>query len=88
MEFIAEQGFPEQVQTFPIPIKWTPFLACSYIEGFCEGENATESEQLHAYAYLIKTGVVWSLQGFYGRNATRLIENGYVSKDGEVLKEF
>lgn len=27
-------------------IKWTPYLASAYAEGFCEGEDATEDEQL------------------------------------------
>ena len=66
-------------------IVWTPYLACAYAEGFCEGDNATEEEQLEAWAYLIKTGQVWSLQGWYGRNAKSLIENKIISPNGEIL---
>ena len=67
-------------------IEWTGYLASAYAEGFCEGEGATEDEQLQAWAYLIKTGACWSLQGWYGRTAHSLIENGVISKEGEILQ--
>lgn len=66
-------------------IKWGSYRAIAYVEGFDEGENATEQEQLEAWAYLIKTGLCWSLKGWYGRNATQLIENKVISKEGEIL---
>lgn len=66
-------------------IKMTDYLATAYAEGFCEGEGATEAEQLQAWAYLIKTGLCWKLQGWFGRNATALIENGVISKAGEII---
>jgi hypothetical protein len=58
-------------------IKWTPYLATAYAEGFCEGEGATKEEQLGAWQYLIDTGMAWKLQGFFGRQANALIEAGY-----------
>jgi len=54
----------------------TPYLASAYAEGFCEGEGASQDEQLSAWQYLIDTGLCWKLQGFYGRTATNLIEEG------------
>jgi len=69
----------------PTKIKWNSYLACAYAEGFCEGEGASEEDQLEAWAYLIKTGEVWGLQGWYGRTARDLIDAGKISKEGEVL---
>lgn len=61
------------------------YTACSIIEDF-DGTNPSVQEQLSAWAYLIKTGKCWSLQGFYGRNAAHLIENKIISKEGKILK--
>lgn len=51
------------------------FEACGIIEGF-NGEENTEEDVLAAFQYLIDTGDVWSLQGFYGRTAHQLIVEG------------
>lgn len=68
-----------------VKLQFTPYLATAYAEGFLEGEGATEQEQLEAWAYLIKTGLCWSLQGWYGRTAQWLIEDKIISKEGEIL---
>ncbi len=65
-------------------IEWTSYLATAYAEGFCEGEDATQEQQLEAWAYLIMTGQCWKLQGWFGRNARSLIDNGLISKDGNI----
>jgi len=52
------------------------FDACAVIEGF-DGEEHTEEEVIGAFQTLIDTGACWSLQGFYGRTAANLIEQGY-----------
>lgn len=39
------------------------------------------------FAYLIKTGQVWSLQGYYGRTARTMIDMGYIDKNGNILKD-
>lgn len=51
------------------------FEACGIIEGF-NGEENTDEDVLAAFQYLIDTGDVWTLQGFYGRTAHQLIESG------------
>ena len=59
------------------------YTACSIIEGF-SGKEHDSKTILKAWAYLIKTRAVWSLQGFYGRQATELIRMGYISETGRV----
>jgi len=54
----------------------TPYLATAYAEGFCEGEGASKNDQLSAWQYLIDTGHCWHLQGWFGRNAQSLIDEG------------
>jgi|TARA_R110000796_G_scaffold104861_1_gene214810 hypothetical protein len=39
---------------------------------------------LQLFSALISDGSVWSLQGHYGRTATALIEDGWVTRSGEV----
>lgn len=58
----------------------TPYLACAIAEGFCEGEGATEEQQIDAWQYLHDTGRAYSLQGWFGRTATRLIQQGIIEK--------
>lgn len=61
-------------------IELTPYLATAIAEGFCEGENATEEEQIKAWQYLHDTGLAYTLQGWFGRNVTYLIEQGIINK--------
>jgi len=58
--------------------KMTPYLACAYAEGFCEGEGASEEEQLTAWQYIRDTKPWQNLQGFYGRTVHRLLEEGVI----------
>ena len=37
---------------------------------------ADHDEEVEAWQHLINTAIVWQLQGWYGRTATRLIEEG------------
>jgi len=38
--------------------------------------SADYDEEVEAWQHLIDTAIVWQLQGWYGRTATRLIEEG------------
>ena len=56
------------------------YMATAYAEGFCEGEGASEVEQLTAWQYLHDKRIAYQLQGFFGRTATALIEAGAILK--------
>ncbi len=60
----------------------TSYMATAIAEGFCEGENATEKQQICAWQWLIDKGQCWELQGWFGRTATSLIEQGICEKKG------
>lgn len=52
------------------------FTATMIAEGAYEVE--TKEEWLEAWQVLVDTGVVWQLQGWFGRTATDLIANGEI----------
>jgi len=49
----------------------------------CETDPSTE-DYLNAWSTLIESGQCWQLQGFYGRTATHLIEQGIISSEGII----
>jgi hypothetical protein len=53
----------------------------SYEAGELRGDKVLE-----LFSHLVKTGRAWSLQGCYGRMAGALIDRGYISAKGEILK--
>ena len=54
--------------------------AVGIAEGFIQPEtNDPETEILEAWQYLIDTGACWTLQGWFGRTASALIEAGICS---------
>ena len=50
-----------------------------------EGGEITEENALKLFSHLIKTGLCWKLQGFYGRTAQNLIDNKVIDKNGKIL---
>ena len=49
--------------------------------GICEGWiDAKNSEVIEAWQYLDDSGLAWQLQGFFGRTATNLINQGIIQK--------
>ena len=62
------------------PIQLSQYDAVGIAEGFVDNPGATpEEEEAYlnaAWQYLIDSGLAWTLQGWFGRNATRLIEMG------------
>ena len=55
------------------------YTSVSIAEGFCGGEDASEIEQQEAWQYLIDTGLAGRLQGWFGRTAQHLIDEGVCS---------
>lgn len=52
-----------------------------------EDGQLDDSETIQLFAGLVKSGVAWSLQGSYGRTAASLIDQGYLSPTGDVLRD-
>jgi len=53
------------------------YLATGLAEGF---EQSTEQEVIAAWQYLHDTGLAYKLQGWFGRTAKQLIEQGIINK--------
>lgn len=74
-----------QARTVSETVKGPLDLTGAIIE-FEQGELSQE-DTLQLFGHLVATGLAWKLQGTYGRTAARLIEGGYLSKTGEVLRD-
>lgn len=53
------------------------FQAVGIAEGFIEADS--EDQVIEAWQYLVDSGIVWQLQGWFGRTATDLIERGFIT---------
>jgi hypothetical protein len=59
------------------------FDQVSFIVAFENGE-LSNLEVVDGFAELLKTGLCWQLQGFYGRTAMSIINAGYLNRDGSL----
>jgi hypothetical protein len=53
------------------------FDAVGIVEGFIDSDS--EEQVLEAWQTLVDTGMAWQLQGWFGRTARHLIEEGYIN---------
>lgn len=53
------------------------FKAIGLAEGFIEAES--EEQVIEAWQHLVDTGLAWRLQGWFGRTAQHLINQGVIS---------
>ena len=53
------------------------FNAVGIAEGFIEAES--EEQVIEAWQFLVDSGLAWQLQGWFGRTASQLIEQGVIS---------
>jgi hypothetical protein len=51
------------------------YTAVAIAEGM---QEADDEETLDAYQYLVDTGIIWKLQGSFGRVAQHLIDAGMI----------
>ena len=63
---------------------FTPELAVQICEQLV---MADIEEETAAWQYLIDTGLAWRLQGWYGRTAKRLIDDGYCTFTDRAKEE-
>ena len=54
----------------------TAHNAIGLAEGFIEADS--EEQFIEAWQFLLDTGLVWTLQGFFGRTAVSMIEEGFI----------
>ena len=58
--------------------KLDDYTAAGLAEGFVEAES--EEQIIEAWQYLHDTRLAYKLQGWFGREAHRLIENGIIDE--------
>jgi len=63
--------------------KMTSYLATGLAEGF---EQGTPAEQKRAWQFLVDTGLAWRLQGWFGRNASSMLEAGFLKPPKKKTK--
>jgi len=54
------------------------YTAVGIAEGFIDAES--QDQYIEAWQHLIDTGMAWTLQGWFGRTAMRLIEDGHCTQ--------
>ena len=53
-----------------------------------ESGMLSDPETLEMFSTIVKEKLQYSLQGHYGRTASALIEDGWLNREGDILKEL
>lgn len=53
-----------------------------------ESGELSDKDTLELFSVIIKDKLVYSLQGHYGRTANAFIEDGWIDKEGNILKNL
>tara|TARA_R100000734_G_C3294065_1_gene85480 strand:- start:562 stop:783 length:222 start_codon:yes stop_codon:yes gene_type:complete len=59
----------------------------NYIMGY-ECGDLNDTETLELFSHLIKNGMVWKLQGHYGRTANNLIDRDIIDNNGHINWDY
>lgn len=59
----------------------TNLEAIGIAEGFIESKS--QEQEVEAWQHLVNTGLAWTLQGWFGRTAQGLIDEGVIKRKGE-----
>lgn len=69
---------PKSDKPFAVKKKFDPSRVPIYYLEDPEGNGLTEDETIQLWQYGVDTGIVWRLQGFYGRTAQGLLDEGII----------
>lgn len=65
--------------------KMDTYTAVGIAEGFIESDSL--EQVLSAWATIARTGMYRNLQGFFGRNVERLVQQDLIDWDGNIYPE-
>ncbi len=89
VEITPPTGLPDASPEGEAAPKFTDFDATMIAEGVQEPAGDTDEEKeanyLAAWQHLIDTGLAWKLQGWFGRRAAALIDEGHCSSGAVTL---